>query len=130
MFLEDTGLAGIRRDQHPNRPRGAGRNHSRSQPGNRRTQSLTFLTLGVILLSHMRWRARIADGGGTRSSCSGTCGAAPNADRPDVAAVRRGPLAICVDFRDTPLDVSLLAWDGRRALFLALLRKMRVGFRH
>jgi len=38
-------------------------------------QSLTFLTLGVILLSHMRWRARIADGGGTRSSCSGTCGA-------------------------------------------------------
>ena len=38
-------------------------------------QSLTILTLGVILLSHMRWRARIADGGGTRSSCSGTCGA-------------------------------------------------------
>ena len=38
-------------------------------------QSLTFLTLGVILLSHMRWRARIADGGSTRSSCSGTCGA-------------------------------------------------------
>ena len=38
-------------------------------------QSLTFLTLGVILISHMGCRARIADGGGTRSNCSGTCGA-------------------------------------------------------
>ena len=71
----------MRRDQHPNRPRGAGRHHSRSQLGNSRTQSpvlpdagddcawlaahlqsLTFQTLGVILISNMRCRARIADG--------------------------------------------------------------------